>query len=452
MHQRQDIGLLTCSGMIALVILGVITKAPLLPTLYIVGLFVISAIGIHYFALKRHTRRAKFDSLQKKSRSGLMIWTQVIDAMPNACVLIDKDKRIIHANKEAKSLAKIESFGRLFTSYIRGPNLNLALDRALSGESSDVIDIHRSTPAEQYLRIRFTSKTLQRQSTQQRYLLATISDITEDKISETQKADFLANASHELKTPIASLLGYIETLRNHAKNDPKAREKFLGIMQAQAERMVRLIDDLLSLRKIEQSQHIIPNEYVDLNQSIIAAIEALKPIADKKGASLSYINPGVALTLGQSDETVQLLLNLIGNAIKFTPEGQKVDIRLNLIKEWAASKAFENASLQADTGISTRRIVEYAQNLEQDGVWQIQIRDWGRGFSREHLPRIGERFYRIAGDLSSTEKGTGLGLAIVKHIVIRHRAGLYIRSQSNVGTEFTLIMPNLKHEKNDKGA
>jgi len=417
MHQRQDIGLLTCSGMIALVILGVITKAPLLPTLYIVGLFVISAIGIHYFALKRHTRRAKFDSLQKKSRSGLMIWTQVIDAMPNACVLIDKDKRIIHANKEAKSLAKIESFGRLFTSYIRGPNLNLALDRALSGESSDVIDIHRSTPAEQYLRIRFTSKTLQRQSTQQRYLLATISDITEDKISETQKADFLANASHELKTPIASL-----------------------------------IDDLLSLRKIEQSQHIIPNEYVDLNQSIIAAIEALKPIADKKGASLSYINPGVALTLGQSDETVQLLLNLIGNAIKFTPEGQKVDIRLNLIKEWAASKAFENASLQADTGISTRRIVEYAQNLEQDGVWQIQIRDWGRGFSREHLPRIGERFYRIAGDLSSTEKGTGLGLAIVKHIVIRHRAGLYIRSQSNVGTEFTLIMPNLKHEKNDKGA
>jgi len=123
-----------------------------------------------------------------------------------------------------------------------------------------------------------------------------------------------------------------------------------------------------------------------------------------------------------------------------------------LIKEWAASKAFENASLQADTGISTRRIVEYAQNLEQDGVWQIQIRDWGRGFSREHLPRIGERFYRIAGDLSSTEKGTGLGLAIVKHIVIRHRAGLYIRSQSNVGTEFTLIMPNLKHEKNDKGA
>ena len=445
MHPRQDIGLLACSGIAALIVLGVTAQAPLLPTLYIISIFVLIALILRNFGVKREAWREKIDIEQKKKRSRLTIWTQVIDAMPNACVLIDKDKRIIHANKEAKSLAKIETLGRLFTSYIRGADLNLALDNALSGKPTKVIDIHKITPTEQHLRIRLTSKTLNRYSTEQRYLLATISDITEDKVSEIQKADFLANASHELKTPIASLLGYIETLRHHAKEDSKAREKFLGIMQSQAERMVRLIDDLLSLRKIEQSEHIVPDELTDLNQSITTAIEALKPIADKRGVHLSYQNPQEALTQAQSDETVQVFLNLIGNAIKFTPKGGQVDIKLKFNKKWESSNVFENTDF-LDTA-STRRIVEYAHPVDKDGVWQMKIRDWGRGFSREHLPRLGERFYRVAGDLSSKEKGTGLGLAIVKHIVIRHRAGLYICTQDQIGTEFTLIMPAIVGKK-----
>jgi len=439
MQARQDIGLLACSGIVALVVLGVIVDAPLTPTLYITGAFIILALTIRFFTSKREARQEKYEIEQKKSRSRLTIWCEVIDAMPNACVLIDKDKRVIYANESARSLATIETLGRPFTSYIRGIDMTLALDRALLGKTTDVVDIHKFTPTEQYLRVELTPKALERNSTGQNYLLAVISDVTQDKIVETQKADFLANASHELKTPIASLLGYIETLQHHAKNDPKARETFLGIMQGQAERMVRLIDDLLSLRKIEQSQHIAPDDLTDLNHSIITAIEALKPIADKRNVAINYTNVENAFTLANSDETVQLFLNLIDNAIKFTPSEEAVDVDLKKIKNWGPSFAFENSRLSSDS--NSRRIVDFTPTTDDADVWQIQISDRGTGFSREHLPRIGERFYRIAGDLSSKEKGTGLGLAIVKHIVIRHRGGLYIKSEKESGTEFTIIMP-----------
>lgn len=442
---RPEIGLLTCAAIAALMTLGIVVDAPLAPTLITVGLFASLAFVLGQLSAIRARKQEEDDGRSRKTLRHLDSWINVIDALPVACTLIDKDKRVIHANSRAQDLAQIDRFGLPLTSYLRGSEISKALERAQAGYSTQPVDIHKLTPMERYLRVQLTPASLIRPSNSQSYLLAVLTDITEDQVSHMQKADFLANASHELKTPIASLMGYIETLRHHAKDDPVAQEKFLGIMQKQAERMVRLIDDLLSLRKIEQSEHIAPEGTADLDNAIKSAIEAVKPLADKRGISISYKGSQTAHTRGSRDECVQLFLNLIDNAIKFTPPGKAVKIKLSSVNDWSSALAFRDSALKAED--PSRRIAEMAKPANPGSTWQIQIRDKGPGFAREHLPRIGERFYRIAGDLSSKEKGTGLGLAIVKHIVIRHRAGLYIRSSENVGTEFTVVFPSVEPSK-----
>ena len=262
-------------------------------------------------------------------------------------------------------------------------------------------------------------------------------DVTEYMLAHTQRADFLANASHELKTPVASLLGYMETLRGHAKDDPKAQEKFLGIMQSQAERMQRLIDDLLSLRRIEQIEHIAPNETADLFLAAKAAIEAVEPLAQKRRVKIKLSGTENALVTGHQDELIQLILNLLDNAVKISSAKSNVAISIEHTESWRPGQAFSETQFSGETGI--RRIVSLV-NTDQ-AHYVLRLRDQGPGFARDHLPRIGERFYRISGDLSSKEKGTGLGLAIVKHITRRHRGGLLIQSGIGEGTEFTILIP-----------
>jgi two-component system phosphate regulon sensor histidine kinase PhoR len=441
MISRPEIGLLTFLAIIAITALGIIVQAPIFITLAITGLFAITAYLLHKLSSSRASKaEARFGGNRKVVRQ-LDSWINVIDALPVACALIDRDTRVIHANERAQDLATIDKIGLPLSSFLRGSDIVKALERAQAGYSTQPVEILKLMPEERYLRVTLTTASLVRPSNGQGYLLAVIENITEDRVSQMQKAEFLANASHELKTPIASLLGYIETLKHHAKDDPDARERFLGIMQNQAERMVRLIDDLLSLRKIEQIEHIAPEDMVNLHQSVKAAMEAVKPMADKRGVTLSYKGPETAMSRAVTDETVQLFLNLIDNAVKFTPRGESVKIKLSSVRDWSPAVAFRDSGLPVDT--PSRRIAEPAKSTFERKVWQIQIRDKGPGFAREHLPRIGERFYRIAGDLSSKEKGTGLGLAIVKHIIIRHRAGLYIRSQRETGTEFTVVLPHL---------
>ncbi|RKQ69052.1 two-component system phosphate regulon sensor histidine kinase PhoR [Litorimonas taeanensis] len=445
MPSRPEIGLLACLAIIAILALGIIVQAPLLPTLIIVTLYAVLGWTLHRISTSKARKTESEFGTPRKSVRHLDSWINVIDALPVACALIDRDKRVIHANKRAQDLATIDKIGLPLSSYLRGTEIIQALERAQAGYSTQPVEILKLTPEERYLRVTLTTASLVRPSNGQSYLLAVITDITEDRVSQMQKADFLANASHELKTPIASLLGYIETLRHHAKDDPVAQEKFLGIMQSQAERMVRLIDDLLSLRKIEQIEHIAPEDMADINQSLKAAMEVVTPIAEKNGVTLSYKGPDKAITRATRDESVQLFLNLIDNAVKFTPRGESVKIKVSSVRNWSPAVAFRDSSLPAES--PSRRIAEPPKSTIQGKVWQIQIRDQGPGFAREHLPRIGERFYRIAGDLSSKEKGTGLGLAIVKHITIRHRAGLYIRSQQGEGTEFTVVLPFISEKK-----
>ena len=230
--------------------------------------------------------------------------------------------------------------------------------------------------------------------------------------AEQMRVDFIANASHELRTPIASLQGYIETLQGPAADDPEAQAQFLGIMAEQARRMARLIDDLMSLSRIELDEHMTPQEKVRIATVVGKARNVVAPIAETYNVKINIKVPfgaADAFVLGDEDELVQVLQNLLDNAVKYGGEGGEIDLAGQLLAD-------------------TRQVV-------------IRVKDFGRGIAPEHLPRLTERFYRVDTQTSRARGGTGLGLAIVKHIVNRHNGRLRIESTLGTGTTFEVILP-----------
>ncbi|TDU00668.1 two-component system phosphate regulon sensor histidine kinase PhoR [Azorhizobium sp. AG788] len=240
-------------------------------------------------------------------------------------------------------------------------------------------------------------------------VLLTFRDLTAQRRSEQMRADFVANASHELRTPLASLSGFIETLLGPAKNDAAARERFLGIMGAQARRMSRLIDDLLSLSRIELNVHVRPDTVVDLCGILSHVRDTLGPLAQDRAITITLETDGTAMPVrGDRDELIRLFENLVENALKYGGSGQNVDVRI----------AREPGT--------------------QGDVAAVSVRDYGPGIAPEHLPRLTERFYRVDVAASRDQGGTGLGLAIVKHIVARHRGRLMVESAPGKGATFTV--------------
>jgi len=240
-----------------------------------------------------------------------------------------------------------------------------------------------------------------------------IRDLTEARRLERMRADFVANASHELRTPLASLTGFIETLQGPAKGDPQAQEQFLGIMLDQAERMRRLIDDLLSLSRIEMKVHVQPETLVDLGRIMRHSAQSLLPVAKEQGVEFNVTVPDEPAEIrGENDELVQVFNNLVENALKYGSSGGRVDISCRLDPDSAETP-----------------------------YWIAEVRDYGPGIDPEHLPRLTERFYRVDVVTSRQMKGTGLGLAIVKHILTRHRARLEIESKPGEGACFRVFIP-----------
>jgi two-component system phosphate regulon sensor histidine kinase PhoR len=238
----------------------------------------------------------------------------------------------------------------------------------------------------------------------------TLHDITRIKQVEEMRADFVANASHELRTPLASLSGFIETLQGPARNDPQARERFLEIMKAQANRMARLIDDLLSLSRIELKAHVQPEHQVDLAPIVRQVSDGLQTLARDRGVDIKIALPPEALSVrGDRDELIRVFENLVENALKYGAAGKRVDIALG--RETSDNEA------------------------------AVAVRDYGPGIAPEHLPRLTERFYRVDVTESRAQGGTGLGLALVKHILHRHRGRLTIDSAPGKGATFTVRLP-----------
>jgi len=255
-------------------------------------------------------------------------------------------------------------------------------------------------------------------------ILILMRDLTELERINQMRADFIANASHELRTPLASLRGFIETLQGTAKEDPKARDRFLAIMGEQASRMTRLIDALLSLSRVEMNAHVPPSGLIDLNEVLEHARDTLEPLAKSNELRIEVEGFGrPAIVRGDRDELVQVLQNLVHNALKYGANGSKVRLE-------------------------AKRLAPHGR---QGTRYAIAVIDQGPGIAPEHLPRLTERFYRIEAE-SKDKGGTGLGLAIVKHILNRHRGELLIASKPGKGSTFTIVLNAAGEGRSERAA
>ena len=329
----------------------------------------------------------------------------LLDALRDPAVLVGSREEVIGFNAAASKLLPGLARGEAFVRAVRMPALLEAVRRCSTSGGQQVIAFAERVPIERWFRADVSA--LEQDKGASRDVLVTIHEETQEKRAELMRADFVANVSHELRTPLASVLGFIETLNGPAKNDPAARERFLSIMMAQARRMARLIDDLLSLSRIENREHIHPQDKIDLGLLLAHLRDTLLPLANEQGIAIDMEGEMQGLIiLGDRDELIRLFENLIQNAMRYGSEGKRVLVSTEIK---ARGKGREVA---------------------------VCVRDFGAGIPREHLPRLTERFYRADPAQSREKGGTGLGLAIVKHTANRHRARLTITSDPGQGAAF----------------
>jgi len=340
----------------------------------------------------------------------------VIAAVPDPLILLDERRRIVRANAQAAAFIGITPEPRDLAAAFRNPAVLAAADAVLGGERARVVDFSLTVPVERQLRARFAR--IDHLSPDGAVAVLSLYDITELKRAEQMRADFIANASHELRTPLATLIGFIETLRGPARDDAEARERFLAIMHGQASRMARLVEDLMSLSRIELNEHVMPRDRVALSPLLRQIAETLELRAGERDIRIRLaVPPDLPDVLGDRDELAQVFQNLIDNAIKYGRSGSEITLRAETASRpnWGSSSS-ENAMVC------------------------VAVCDHGEGIPHEHLPRLTERFYRVDTARSREMGGTGLGLAIVKHILNHHRGFLEVESTPGVGSVFTVFL------------
>ena len=331
-------------------------------------------------------------------------WPGITEGIPDASIVVDAASKVLAANAQARETLAVRT-GLPLSAAVRTPELLAAVERAMATGAAQSAEVRLAVPVERTLSALMTPVTGADGETR---LLIVLRDRTEAESLAQMRADFVANASHELRTPLASLKGFVETLQGAAKDDPVARERFLGIMQAEAARMSRLIEDLLSLSRVEMREHVAPREVVDLTQVADDITKALEPLATQQKRTLTVsASERPAQVIGDRDELGQVVQNLMQNAIKYGREGGHVRVTIK----------------------------------REDLRMALVVADDGIGIAPEHLPRLTERFYRVSAKESRERGGTGLGLAIVKHIVNRHRGELRVDSQPGKGSTFTVLLP-----------
>ena len=333
----------------------------------------------------------------------------VFAAIPDPQLLLDRQRRIVRANPAAVEFVGAVSEANDLAASLRNPTVLAAADAVLAGGAARVVDFTLALPVERVMQARIAR--VEGAAQEGIAAIITLHDITALKLAEQMRADFVANAGHELKTPLASLVGFIETLLGAARDDATARERFLGIMRGEAGRMTRLVDDLLSLSRIELNEHVAPTSRVAVGPLIEQVADALELRAADRGMTLMLVVPDdLPEVYGDDDELAQVFQNLIDNAIKYSKPQTEITISARVSEHTPAANS----------------------------AVRISVADRGDGIPTEHLPRLTERFYRVDTARSRELGGTGLGLAIVKHILNRHRGRLEISSTLGVGSTFTV--------------
>ena len=342
---------------------------------------------------------------------------EVLDCVPTSVIVVDGNRRVLHANKAALEVLGVAALGRDLALSLRHPNVLDAVDFVLEGNDEKSGEIVLPVPIPRHLAFR-TERLKNAPLDDGSVATVVLNDITAAKKAEEMRVDFVANVSHELRSPLTALIGFIETLRGPASDDSQARTRFLDIMHRESQRMSRLIEDLLSLSRVEINVHVAPKKSVNIEDILIGVIEVLQQQASKRGVTINFEPPSQThLAIGDPDQLNQVFRNLIENAIKYGGESQSVDVRVSAIAR------VPGTSLQ---GVS------------------ISVTDHGPGIPKDVIPRLTERFFRVDKARSSmAETGinsTGLGLAIVKHIVRRHRGHLSVESKVGEGSTFTVFL------------
>ncbi len=340
----------------------------------------------------------------------------ILEALTDPVFLLDGRAIVYSTNSAARVVYPSLTEGMPFSFALRYPDLIEAVSTVLNGAHEKSLELIERVPVERSFLVRVTrlSEEVATGSLLLPLIMVVFRDLTEARRLESMRVDFVANASHELRTPLASLLGFIETLQGSARNDLKAHERFLGIMREQAQRMARLIDDLLSLSRVEMSEHKHPVDSVNFGALVQEMIDMLRPLARERHVEIFFQSPADAVfVVGERDDLLRLIENLIENAIKYGQSGGKVEVCVD-------------HSITSTVGVPEV---------------ELSVRDYGPGISAEFLPRLTERFYRIDVAASRDKGGTGLGLAIVKHIVNRHRGRFAVESQLGAGAVFRVFLP-----------
>jgi two-component system, OmpR family, phosphate regulon sensor histidine kinase PhoR len=341
---------------------------------------------------------------------------KVLGQMPVPVMLLDENSKVLFINESMRGVVGPSVERKPISAVLRNPDALNAISQTMTDGEPATARFTLPVPIERHY-----EAYCARVSVAPTVIVLVLHDLTSIHRSEQMRADFVANASHELRTPLAAVSGFIDTLRGHAKDDETVRENFLDIMGAQTARMRRLIDDLLSLTRIELNEHVPPNGRVSLEGVVREAVAALEPLsrADRITVAIAA-RANLPPVIGDRDELIQLFQNLVHNAIKYGRDGGHVWIQLDMSTE--------------------------------DGQLYASVKDDGEGIPATAVPRLTERFYRVDVKRSRERGGTGLGLAIVKHIVSRHQGRLSIESKPGDGSTFTVFLPVAPGENTPKSA
>ena len=392
----------------------------------VIFFFVSAGLYARYVLIRRDLSN-KAAELGQSHDEGLSRATAeaLIERLPDPLLLLDTEGRIMFSNAAAGGLLVGLAPRRHIAAVLRAPGVLEAVELVLKGNPPQSVEYSHLVPVERHIQAYVAPIPLKSDETHAEGYgaIMVLHELTAQKRLEQMRVDFVANASHELRTPLTSLSGFIETLRGHARDDAAARERFLETMHDQASRMRRLIEDLLSLSRIELNEHVRPEGRVSLTSVLRDVADSLAPLAATRRVKLeTVVEPGTIDVVGARDELIQVVQNLVDNAIKYGANGGRIVITAG------------------NAGDSEARKSSF-----------VSVRDFGEGIAREHIPRLTERFYRVDVQRSRQTGGTGLGLAIVKHIINRHRGTLSIESASGEGSTFTVILPQVEEGLPEKG-
>ena len=407
---RPHRGMLLVIAAAATVFAGLAAAGTLAAPYAIAGFAIVAAAAL--VSMRAREKNEQLIPPVAISERGDDLLRAVVAGLPDPVVALDRDGRVLALNERARALAPALRQGEPVAFALRMPELIEAIGRAAAeGEEQRVVYFER-VPLDRWFETIVMPVKRGPNAIKPDLVLMTFHDLTPLRRVEEMRADFVANASHELRTPLAALLGFIETLQGSARDDAQARTRFLAIMQEQARRMARLIDDLLSLSRIELNAHRRPDTPVDLVPIVRQVVDGLETLARDRGVTVQIDASNALPVLGDHDELVRIFENLVENALKYGAAGRRVDIKIG-------------------SGASADGVSEA----------QVSVRDYGPGIAPEHLPRLTERFYRVDVTESRAQGGTGLGLALVKHILNRHRGRLTIDSAPGEGATFTIHLP-----------